>query len=78
MGREHHKEIKRITTPAIDMLMSYHWPGNVRELENCIERAVLLSNDDVIHGHHLPPHPANRGGERHHPARQPAERRRRH
>ena len=37
------------------MLMSYHWPGNVRELENCIERAVLLSNDDVIHGHHLPP-----------------------
>jgi Nif-specific regulatory protein len=37
------------------MLMSYHWPGNVRELENCIERAVLVSNDQVIHGHHLPP-----------------------
>jgi Nif-specific regulatory protein len=37
------------------MLMAYHWPGNVRELENCIERAVLLSTDDVIHGHHLPP-----------------------
>ena len=37
------------------MLMSYHWPGNVRELENCIERAVLISNDNVIHGHHLPP-----------------------
>ena len=54
-GRENHKDIKRITTPAIDMLMSYHWPGNVRELENCIERAVLLSNDEVIHGHHLPP-----------------------
>ena len=35
--------------------MSYHWPGNVRELENCIERAVLLSSDEVIHGHHLPP-----------------------
>ncbi len=49
------KSIRRISTPAIDMLMSYHWPGNVRELENCIERAVLLSNDDVIHGHHLPP-----------------------
>ncbi len=26
-----------------------------RELENCIERAVLLSSDSVIHGHHLPP-----------------------
>jgi len=50
-----HKKIKRISTPAIDMLMSYHWPGNVRELENCIERAVLVSNDEVIHGHHLPP-----------------------
>jgi Nif-specific regulatory protein len=49
------KDVRRISTPAIDMLMSYHWPGNVRELENCIERAVLLSNDDVVHGHHLPP-----------------------
>jgi Nif-specific regulatory protein len=35
--------------------MAYHWPGNVRELENCIERAVLLSDDEVLHGHHLPP-----------------------
>ncbi|RKY02384.1 MAG: nif-specific transcriptional activator NifA [Spirochaetes bacterium] len=51
----HRKNIKRISTPAIDMMMSYHWPGNVRELENCIERAVLLSEDGVIHGHHLPP-----------------------
>jgi len=50
-----HKTVKRISTPAIDMIMAYHWPGNVRELENCIERAVLLTNDEVIHGHHLPP-----------------------
>jgi Nif-specific regulatory protein len=49
------KRVRRISTPAIDMLMAYHWPGNVRELENCIERAVLLSDDEVIHGHHLPP-----------------------
>jgi len=48
-------QVRRISTPAIDMMMAYHWPGNVRELENCIERAVLLSEDDVIHGHHLPP-----------------------
>ncbi len=52
---KNHKNVRRISTPAIDMLMAYHWPGNVRELENCIERAVLLSDDDVIHGHHLPP-----------------------
>jgi Nif-specific regulatory protein len=49
------KDVRRISTPAINMMVSYHWPGNVRELENCIERAVLLSSDGVIHGHHLPP-----------------------
>jgi Nif-specific regulatory protein len=54
-SREHHKHIKRISTPAIDMLASYHWPGNVRELENIIERAVLVCETGVIHGHHLPP-----------------------
>jgi Nif-specific regulatory protein len=52
---EHAKNIKRISTPAIDMLGSYHWPGNVRELENTIERAVLVCDGNVIHGHHLPP-----------------------
>ncbi|HMO80404.1 MAG TPA: sigma 54-interacting transcriptional regulator [Pyrinomonadaceae bacterium] len=51
---EHRKRIRRISTPAIDMLMSYHFPGNVRELENAIERAVLVCDSNVIHGHHLP------------------------
>jgi Nif-specific regulatory protein len=49
------KDVRRISTPAINMMVAYHWPGNVRELENCIERAVLLTTDNVIHGHHLPP-----------------------
>lgn len=52
---EHGKNIKRISTPAIDMLMAYHWPGNVRELQNIIERAVLVCDANVVHGHHLPP-----------------------
>jgi len=36
-------------------LMRYHWPGNVRELENCIERSVLICEDQVLHSYHLPP-----------------------
>src|SRR5215467_5243350 len=52
---EHRRSIKRISTPAIDMLTSYHWPGNVRELENTLERAVLMCDGEVVHGHHLPP-----------------------
>jgi Nif-specific regulatory protein len=54
-AKAHEKIVKRISTPAIDMLMSYHWPGNVRELENCIERGVVMCDDAVIHAHHLPP-----------------------
>jgi len=49
------KDVKRLSTAAINMMMAYHWPGNVRELENCMERAVLTSTDNVIHGYTLPP-----------------------
>jgi DNA-binding NtrC family response regulator len=34
-------------------LSAYPWPGNVRELQNCIERAVILTEGDTIHGRHL-------------------------
>jgi Nif-specific regulatory protein len=54
-GHRSGKPILRISSPAIDLLVTYHWPGNVRELENCIERAVILSTDSVIHAYHLPP-----------------------
>jgi Nif-specific regulatory protein len=54
-GRMYNQEIVRMSTTAINMMMSYHWPGNVRELENCTERAVLTSSDGVIHGYNLPP-----------------------
>ncbi len=54
-SRQNSRSIKRISTPAIDMLTSYHWPGNVRELENVIERATLVCEGNVIHGYHLPP-----------------------
>jgi Nif-specific regulatory protein len=48
-------EVRRISTPALNMLSSYSWPGNVRELENVIERAMVLADGGVIHGYHLPP-----------------------
>jgi Nif-specific regulatory protein len=54
-GEKNGKLIRRISAPAIDLLTSHSWPGNVRELENCIERAVILSADEVIHAYNLPP-----------------------
>ncbi|WP_300154100.1 sigma 54-interacting transcriptional regulator [Solidesulfovibrio sp.] len=51
---ENGKQVDRITTSALKMLLGYHWPGNVRELENVIERAVILTEDDAVHGHDLP------------------------
>ncbi len=54
-AQEYAKKIKRISTPAIDLLVQYHWPGNVRELRNCMERAVLVCDEEVIRSYHLPP-----------------------
>jgi Nif-specific regulatory protein len=54
-SKETGRHVRRLSSAAIDMLMSYHWPGNVRELENCLERAVLVAEGDVIYPHHLPP-----------------------
>ncbi|MDY7000620.1 MAG: sigma 54-interacting transcriptional regulator, partial [Thermodesulfobacteriota bacterium] len=54
-SREYGKSIKRISTPAIDLLRQYHWPGNVRELQNCMERAALICDEEVLRAYHLPP-----------------------
>ncbi len=54
-SKEYNTSVKRISTPAIDCLVLYHWPGNVRELRNCMERAVLVCEDEVIRTYHLPP-----------------------
>ena len=47
-SEKNHKLIKGIDPVALDFLLRYSWPGNVRELENVIERAVILSRDDLI------------------------------
>jgi len=54
-SRENNKNIQRISTSAIDLLIQYHWPGNVRELQNCMERAVLICDGNTIKSIHLPP-----------------------
>ncbi|MEM8678202.1 MAG: sigma-54 dependent transcriptional regulator [Planctomycetota bacterium] len=42
-------ELKSLTYEALEVLRDYPWPGNVRELENFIERAVVLTQGDLIH-----------------------------
>lgn len=46
-------EIPRITERALDELLAFDWPGNVRQLENVIERAIVLSQGNVIGAEHL-------------------------
>jgi Nif-specific regulatory protein len=53
-AKEQNKEIKAVAQPAVNLMMAYDWPGNIRELSNCIERAVILSTDGIIHSYHLP------------------------
>ena len=45
---ENQKPLYRFGSEALKVLMDYYWPGNVRELENVVERAVVLSQDEVI------------------------------
>src|SRR6185312_3035002 len=44
-----------LTVDAFDALRAYNWPGNVRQLKNCLERAVILSNNGRITLSELPP-----------------------
>jgi two-component system NtrC family response regulator len=48
------KKISGLTPAGRDILLRYDYPGNVRELENIIERAVVLTRDDVIGSNDLP------------------------
>ncbi|WP_036301468.1 sigma-54-dependent transcriptional regulator [Methylotenera sp. L2L1] len=43
-----------ISDQAIQVLMQYDWPGNVRELENVLERAAIISGNQIIQPEHLP------------------------
>ncbi|GER93473.1 sigma-54-dependent Fis family transcriptional regulator [hot springs metagenome] len=47
-NNEFGKRIKGVSSSSIKALMDYHWPGNIRQLESVIERAVLMSDTDII------------------------------
>jgi DNA-binding NtrC family response regulator len=51
--RDLNKKPLSLAPSAVDELKAYQWPGNVRELQNCIERAVILTEGDAIHQRHL-------------------------
>jgi DNA-binding NtrC family response regulator len=51
--RDLNKKTLALAPSAIDEMLAYSWRGNVRELQNCIERAVILTEGDTIHARHL-------------------------
>lgn len=51
--KEFGKQLPGISEKAMETLMDYSWPGNVRELKNCIERAAILTDDELIQPRHL-------------------------
>jgi DNA-binding NtrC family response regulator len=52
-SRDQNKKPMMLAPSAIEAMAAYPWPGNVRELQNCIERAVILTEGDTIHARHL-------------------------
>jgi len=46
--------VRRLSTAAAELLLAYDWPGNVRQLENCMERAVTLSEQETLSPEDLP------------------------
>jgi DNA-binding NtrC family response regulator len=51
--RDLKKKALTLSPEALEVLTKYRWPGNVRELQNCIERAVILTDGDTIFPRHL-------------------------
>jgi transcriptional regulator with GAF, ATPase, and Fis domain len=48
-ARRMRKEISDVAEGVLDVLRSYDWPGNIRELQNFVERAVLMTEGEVLH-----------------------------
>lgn len=53
-NKKRKKNIKGVSSDAMNILMDFQWPGNVRELEHTIERLVIMSEGDIIEAEKLP------------------------
>lgn len=47
-AQQYHRNVKGLSDDAVELLQNYHWNGNIRELQNQIEKAVILSENDVL------------------------------
>lgn len=47
-SKKYNKDIRKASEPLIKRMLKYHWPGNIRELQNSIERAVIMTNHNVL------------------------------
>jgi len=47
-AKKYNQRVKGVSQATMKKLGSYHWPGNIRELQHSIERAVILSESDII------------------------------
>ncbi len=47
-NRNNKKQIRGVSSRTMGVLLRYHWPGNIRELENCIERAAVMADGDIL------------------------------
>ena len=63
---ENGRPLTRFTPAALKLLVDYDWPGNVRELENVVERAVVLSSQELMDVDLLPGKRADKGNHRRH------------
>jgi Nif-specific regulatory protein len=61
-GKEINKRMIGFTHAARTALAAWPWPGNIRELSNVLARAVILSEDGLVHRRHLPGAEKNPGG----------------